>query len=62
MIMNRATFEHQGRTCSRVPHAQNIILEKRQAAETTKESSGKNLKIVEGKPEQNLSISERERQ
>jgi hypothetical protein len=36
-----------------VPHAQNIILEKRQAAETMKESSGKNLKFfcVEGKPE-----------
>jgi hypothetical protein len=46
MIINRATFQLQGRTCSRVPHAQNIILEKRQAAETTKESSGKNLKML----------------
>jgi hypothetical protein len=46
MIMNKATFELQGGTCSRVPHAQNIILEKRQAAETMKESSGKNLKRI----------------
>ncbi len=59
--MNRATFELQGRTCSRVPHAQNIILEKRQAAETMKESFGKNLKIILCW-RQTLSISERDTQ
>ncbi len=59
--MNRATFELQGRTCSRVPHAQNIILEKRQAAKTMKESSGKNLKRILCW-RKTLSISERDTQ